>query len=220
MFSPGGFAGLLLALGAGAAIVAAVLVRGRWARFAPLVAAGALVFQVVHVVEHALQAIAWAGDPGSRPWITPWAAETATGVGHWCVVLAPASSPNPLGTELLHLFGNVIFLAGLVVLLGLPQLADRRLARTAVLIQGLHVLEHVVLTGTLVTTGTAFGVSTQLDQFLPVGPTTVRVLFHFGINALATAYAVAAIHAVGWRRWPAALGALSLSRRVPTQRPS
>ena len=116
MFTAGGVAGLMLALGAGGAIIAAVAVRGRWRRFAPLVAAGALVFQVVHVIEHGLQVAVWAGEPGARPWISPWAAETATGVGHWCSILAPASSPNPLGTELLHLYGNVIFLAGLVVL--------------------------------------------------------------------------------------------------------
>lgn len=205
MFTAGGVAGLVLAVGAGVAIVAAVMVRGRWRRYAPIVAAGALAFQVVHVVEHGLQVAVWAAEPAAQPWISPWAAETATGVGHWCSILAPASSPNPLGTELLHLYGNVIFLAGLVVLVGLPRLADHRLARAAVLIQGLHVLEHVVLSGTLVATGSAFGLSTQLDQVLPLGASTTRVLFHFGINAVATAYALAAVRRVGWRTWSDAL---------------
>lgn len=205
MFTAGGVAGLVLALGAGVAVLAAVMVRGRWRRYAPVVAAGALVFQLVHVLEHGLQVAVWAGEPGARPWISPWAAETATGVGHWCSILAPASSPNPLGTELLHLYGNVIFLAGLVVLTGLPRLADHRLARTAMLIQAVHVAEHVVLSTTLVTTGTAYGVSTQLDQVLPVGASTTRVLFHFGINAVATVYAVLAVRRAGWRRWSEAL---------------
>ncbi|MEM8902615.1 MAG: DUF6008 family protein [Actinomycetota bacterium] len=205
MFTAGGVAGLMLALGAGGAIIAAVAVRGRWRRFAPLVAAGALVFQVVHVIEHGLQVAVWAGEPGARPWISPWAAETATGVGHWCSILAPASSPNPLGTELLHLYGNVIFLAGLVVLVGLPHLADHRLARIAMLIQVVHVAEHVVLSGTLVATGTAHGLSTHLDQVLPIGASTTRVLFHFGINAVATAYAVLAVRRAGWRPWSSAL---------------
>lgn len=220
MYSAGGFAGLALTVGAIGAVVAAALVSGRWARCAALVAGGALLFQLVHVVEHGLQVVAWAADPGDRPWISPWAAETAVGVGHWCSILAPGSGPNPLGTELLHLFGNVIFLAGLVVLLGLPELADRRWARAAVLVQGVHVIEHVVLTVTLVATGTAYGLSTQLDQVLPVGPSTTRVLFHFGINAIGTAFAVTAIHRAGWRRWPSAVGEAWSPRAVPAGRPS
>ena len=86
--------------------------------------------------------------------------------------------------------------------------ADRRLGGTALAIQGLHVLEHVVLTGSLVATGSAFGLSTRLDEVLPWGASTVRVLFHFGVNAVATTHTIAAVReavrAAGWRRWPAA----------------
>ncbi len=209
MFSLGGLAGLLLAVGAGGSVVAASRVRGRWSHLGPLVAAGALAFQLIHVVEHALQVVVWAGDPGARPWMSPWAMATAHGVGDWFAFIAPASGTQPLGMELLHLFGNVIFLAGLVVLLGLGRLADQRYVRIAVVIQSLHVLEHVMLTMTLVTSGAALGLSTELDQVLPVGPSTTRVLFHFGINAVATAYAAAAIHAVGWRRWSGVLRSTS-----------
>ena len=74
------------------------------------------------------------------------------------------------------------------------------------MIQGLHVLEHVVLTGTLILTGTAHGVSTMIDDVVPVGGPTARVWFHFGINAFATAYAIAAVRAVGWRPWVAVIG--------------
>lgn len=137
------------------------------------------------------------GSRRGRPTLRP---ASVTGAACW--------RPPPLGTELLHLFGNVIFLARLVVLAGLLHLADRRLGGTALAIQGLHVLEHVVLTGSLVATGSAFGLSTRLDEVLPWGASTVRVLFHFGVNAVATTHTIAAVReavrAAGWRRWPAA----------------
>jgi hypothetical protein len=46
----------------------------------------------------------------------------------------------------------------------------------------------------------------MLDDVLPVGGPYARVLFHFGINAVGTVYAVAATHAAGWQRWASAIG--------------
>lgn len=208
MFTVSGLAGLVLVLGAAVAVAAVFFVRGRPVRLGATVVAGALAFQLIHVFEHGLQVAVWAGDPSARPWMSSWAAGTASGVGQWCSLVATSSGAKPLGTEMLHLLGNVIFVAGLAVMVSLGALVHLGHARKALAIQCLHVLEHVVLTGTLVVTGTAYGASTVLNDVLPVGGATARVLFHFGINAAATFYAVRAVHSAGWRRWVSVIGSL------------
>lgn len=168
-----------------------------------VVAAGGLVFQVVHVLEHAAQSAAWMAQSDQPPWLTPWVAAGRDWLAH--------GGDIALGNELLHLIGNLVFLVGLAALAGIAgRLGDRRpRAPTAALwIQALHVVEHAALTVSTATLGTAVGVTTVFGQ-LPPGPAlwTLRVVAHFTINVAATVAAVWAVHDM-WQAggWVAAAG--------------
>ncbi len=163
-----------------------------------VVAAGGMLFQVVHALEHAAQSAVWTAHLDQPPWLTPWAAAGRDWLAH--------GGDIALGSELLHLVGNLVFLVGLVALAGIAgRRGDRRpRALTAALwIQVLHVVEHAALTASAATLGTAVGVTTALGQ-LPPGPAlwSLRVVAHFTINAVATVAAVWALHdmwqAGGW----------------------
>lgn len=156
-----------------------------------LVAGAGLTFQLVHAAEHLAQAGAWALRPSQPPWLTPWAAagRDALAVGGDAVA----------GNELLHLLGNAIFMAGLVALAGVARRRSSRgrALRFAVVVQGVHVAEHVALTGSVLLGGRAIGVTT-LFGLLDAGPTlwTLRVAAHFALNAVATAAAGLAVATV------------------------
>jgi hypothetical protein len=155
-----------------------------------VVAIAGLSFQVVHVLEHAAQTAAWTTHPDQPPWLTPWAATGRDWLAH--------GGDIALGNELLHLVGNLAFLAGLAALAGIVARfgVHRPRSLTAALwIQGLHVAEHAALTASTATLGTSVGVTTALSQ-LPPGPGlwTLRVLAHFTINVAATAAMVLALH--------------------------
>lgn len=157
-----------------------------------VVAAAGLLFQIIHVLEHAAQTAAWMAHPNQPPWLTPWAATGRDWLAH--------GGDIALGNELLHLVGNLVFLAGLAALAGIVARfgAHRPRALTAALwIQGLHLAEHAALTASTAIAGTAVGVTTALGQ-LPPGPGlwTLRVIAHFTINAAATVAMLCALHDV------------------------
>jgi hypothetical protein len=165
------------------------------------IAATGLGFQAVHALEHFVQIGAWAISPGRTPFLTPWATAGRD-------VLAVGGNVA-IGEELLHLSGNVVFLAGLVALAVLASRSGEgrsRSLRLALLIQGLHVLEHAVLTATAALGGRALGVTTAFGLFEP-GPLlwTYRPMAHFVLNAVATAFAIHATarfaRATGLRMW-------------------
>lgn len=151
-------------------------------------AVSALAFQAVHLIEHVAQLGYWIGHPLEAPWLTPWAIEGRE-------VLA-ASGNLALGNELLHLVGNLIFLGGLLALVLYCRRREeeaRSPLRVAMVVQGIHVAEHVVLTATTAVWGEAAGLSTFFG--LVSGPvmTSYRVWFHFLINLVATWFAARAV---------------------------
>lgn len=151
-------------------------------------AVSALVFQAVHLIEHMAQLGYWIARPLEAPWLTPWAdagrAQLAVG------------GNVALGNEILHLVGNVIFLAGLVAVLFYVRrlgLEVPSALRVAFVVQGVHVIEHVALTTTAALWGNSVGISTFLG--LVDGPvmTSYRVWFHFLINLAASWFAARAV---------------------------
>lgn len=151
-------------------------------------AVSALVFQAVHLIEHMAQLGYWIARPLEAPWLTPWAdagrAQLAVG------------GNAALGNEILHLVGNVIFLAGLVALLSYVHRLGLEMSsalRVAFVVQGVHVIEHVALTTTAALWGEAVGISTFFG--LVDGPvmTSYRVWFHFLINLVASWFAARAV---------------------------
>lgn len=153
-----------------------------------VIAVGCLGFQLVHGLEHVAQVVAWIAAPDKPPFLTPWAV-----VGRDALAV---DGDMALGNELLHLFGNLVFAAGLLALgwLARPARSWSRSLSVAVVVQGLHVAEHVALTVTAAWVGTAIGLTT-LFGILDAGPGlwTLRVLAHFVLNAVATMAAGVAV---------------------------
>ncbi|GAA3500069.1 DUF6008 family protein [Streptomyces prasinosporus] len=151
--------------------------------------------QIGHFQEHAAQAAYWVANPYSPAWMTPWADSLARGMGQ-----VDPSKPA-LGMEILHLTGNFIFLAGLVGIVQITRrvagcLASRKWARMGVWMQGIHGLEHVVLTASVALgAGRAIGLSTWFGAVEP-GPAlvTYRVWWHFVANLIGTAILTIALY--------------------------
>lgn len=154
-----------------------------------------LAFQAVHALEHVLQVGYWLWHPTEAPWLTPWASSGQD-------VLARLAGGNAgAGIELLHLIGNLIFLAALGALRWWASAAEPWSLRQALAVQGVHVGEHVLLTATTMTLGQALGVTTGFGLLSPgtAIATTIRVWSHFGLNLVATWFALSALRQVTTR---------------------
>ncbi len=156
------------------------------------VAAGGLTFQIIHVLEHGLQLAFWFTKPDGTPWLSPWASGTADGLFYFCSLVPSGGAPRSLGVEMLHLTGNVVFLGALTAW----QIAMRSQSRSiaslnrAEAVQIFHVAEHILLVGTLLAFGKANGLSTMFGLVEGSALVASRVWFHFGINAIATGFAL------------------------------
>ncbi|MFE7134294.1 DUF6008 family protein [Streptomyces sp. NPDC057638] len=154
---------------------------------AGLIALG-VIGQIGHFQEHVAQAGYWIANPYSPSWMTPWANSIARGMGE-----IDMTKPG-LGMEILHLTGNFIFLAGLVGIVQITARAGRDLtsrtwARMGVWMQGLHGVEHIILTASVALGASrAIGLSTWFGAIDP-GPAlvTYRVWWHFVANLIGTA---------------------------------
>lgn len=170
------------------AITALKMRPGAW-RVVRDIAVFALVFQVVHFVEHVAQLGYWISHPTEAPWLTPWA---ITG-RNWLIVDGTPAS----GNELLHLVGNLIFLVGLVALVVLAGRGARGekipFLRAAFWVQTAHVFEHLLLTGTYLAFGTAAGATTLFGAAQGPFGAGLRVWTHFLLNLVGTYLAVRAL---------------------------
>ncbi len=178
------------------------------------IAAGGLVFQVVHVLEHLLQFGFWITQPGERPWLSSWAGGTADALAYFCGLIDALDRPS-VGVEMLHLTGNLIFLGALAAWQMHARLNRRPVIRSldrAELVQRVHVIEHILLVTTLLILGTPDGLSTAFGLVEGQGLVALRVCFHFGINAVATTFAVHA--AIEERRWHHRFSAVDLNLAV------
>ncbi|MFB7468811.1 DUF6008 family protein [Streptomyces sp. NPDC056224] len=146
-----------------------------------------VVGQLGHFQEHVSQAGYWITHPMSPAWMTPWANSLSRGMGQ-----IDTTKPS-LGMEILHLTGNFIFLAGLVGIVLITKratghLQSRKWAKMGVWMQGIHGIEHIVLTVSVALGASrAIGLSTWFGA-IPPGPalTTYRVWWHFVANLIGT----------------------------------
>ena len=176
-------------------------------------ATAALSFQVFHLAEHTVQLAMWVRHPQRGPWMSPWANALAVRLGRVDPGrLAETTVSVARGVEYLHLVGNLVFLGGVVALwlLARPHPAARSSARRALIIQSLHVVEHVVLVSSFLLAGRPIGLSTLFGLIDGTRLTTSRVWWHGGVNLLATAVCVQAV---------LALRSAYSQRRTPSQRP-
>jgi len=152
-------------------------------------------FQAGHMFEHIAP---FMGIHGSDEFMTPWGEALAGGYQR----LDPH---NPYaGMEILHLVGNATFLVGVVALVALtgrlaPDGPAHHSARWCLWIQGAHVVEHVLLTTTVLLGGKAFGLS---SFFVPLDSDSAmwiyRLWWHFAVNLVATILMAKAVYEV-WR---------------------
>ncbi|PRX44678.1 hypothetical protein B0I33_111192 [Prauserella shujinwangii] len=200
--------------------VLAYALRGPLPPWLPRVAAGVITAGVVgqlgHVQEHVAQAAYWVLHPEEPAWMTPWGDGLARGFH------ALAGGQHALGMELLHLTGNVVFLAGLVGVALVARHAAafraRRWARMGVWMQGLHGLEHLVLTVSVALGGPAVGLSTWFGTIEP-GPAlwTYRIWWHFLANVAGSIVLTVALCLL-WAERDRVAGSWSGARRVTPQR--
>ena len=159
-------------------------------RVAQCVLIGGLAFQLLHFSEHAIQLGHWFLQPRERPWLS-------TGGTLLRDQLAINNAGVAVRNELLHLVGNLFFLSAVVAIVFLADragTASDRLAHRALVVQGVHFLEHLLLTVTVVATGIPYGASTFFGLVEGAGATSLRVWMHFLLNLGATWYAVLAAH--------------------------
>ncbi|MEU2282469.1 DUF6008 family protein [Streptomyces sp. NPDC013178] len=146
-----------------------------------------VVGQIGHFQEHVAQAGYWIAHPYSPAWMTPWADSLARGMGQ-----IDMTKPS-LGMEILHLTGNFIFLAGLVGIVQITrrvggELKSRKWAKMGVWMQGIHGVEHVVLTlSVALGASRAIGLSTWFGAVEPgAALVTYRIWWHFVFNLVGT----------------------------------
>ncbi|WP_244231342.1 DUF6008 family protein [Saccharomonospora piscinae] len=172
--------------------------------------------QLGHVQEHFAQVGYWVAHPNEKAWMTPLGTGLADGFGQ----VAP-DKPS-LGMEILHMVGNFIFLAGLVGVVLITRRAlhtrARRWGVMGTIMQGIHGVEHVVLTlSVALGASQAIGFSTFFGLLDPgSGLTTYRVWWHFVANVVGSViFAIALYHLWKERREVAN----SFDRSVPVPRP-
>ncbi|MGY0071998.1 DUF6008 family protein (plasmid) [Streptomyces sp. QTS137] len=158
-----------------------------------------VVGQLGHFQEHVAQAAYWIAHPYDPAWMTPWADSFARGMGQ-----IDTAKPS-LGMEILHLVGNLIFLAGLVGIVQITKrvsgsLQSRKWARMGVWMQGIHGVEHLVLTlSVALGASRAIGLSTWFGVLDPgAALTTYRVWWHFVANLIGTGILLLAMYHL-WR---------------------
>ncbi len=157
-----------------------------------------IIGQLGHVQEHVAQVGYWLEHPNDKAWMTPLGTGLANGLGQ----VAP-DKPS-LGMEILHFTGNLIFLAGLVGVVLITRRAvstkARKWGRMGVLMQGIHGVEHLVLTlSVALGASQAIGLSTWFGLLEPgPGLWTYRIWWHFVANVVGSViFAIALYHL--WR---------------------
>jgi len=136
-------------------------------------------FQAGHFTEHAIQAHEWLFTDRTKPWMSD--------IAMWLSMHMGATMP--VGMELLHLTGNLIFLVTLLAWCVLWS--PNSLMRKAFIVEAFHLTEHINLTATVLLYGKAIGWST-LFGYAPTlfghdGAVGFRVLWHFGMNLIPSA---------------------------------
>ncbi len=155
-----------------------------------VIATLALAFQVGHFFEHFAQFAIWVlGDLSeicgrNTPWMSAWATDMVDSLGAFFAPSAPRARQSMLGLETLHTVGNSIFLVGIG---SCYLLTKNKYVRYAFIIEGLHLCEHIMLTGSAFYVGRPIGLSTLFGEAINLLPSKewvvgYRVSWHFVMN--------------------------------------
>lgn len=156
----------------------------------------AMAFQVGHFAEHAFQFVVWLlGDLSGicgrdTPWMSSPVTDAVRYVGALVMPDVPAKRQMMIGLEVLHLWGNSVFLTGLICLhMWLPS----KWVRWACYIEGFHLCEHIALTWTAMYIGKPIGISTLFGYAPDYGrefAVGYRVTWHFVMNLFPMPFAM------------------------------
>jgi hypothetical protein len=143
-----------------------------------------LFFQFIHSLEHIAQAGVWTFGSKDKLYMTSLGMWGMDKVGELFFSNEEPVRKGKLGFELLHLFGNGIFLLGIM---GLLYFVKSKKVIWALLIEGFHFFEHLNLTMSMIFFDMPVGFSTLFG----VGMTEVayiayRVWWHFLFNIIPT----------------------------------
>ena len=152
-----------------------------------------LIFQIGHFLEHTVQMSVFVFGDRSVPYMSPVATLLTHAIGGLVVPGATMARQMAVGMEILHLIGNLIFLATIA---GLCALVKSKALRTALWIETFHLYEHVMLTSTVLFLGKAVGLSTLFGGADLVGhefAVGFRVTWHFVMNAVPTIFVMSGL---------------------------
>jgi hypothetical protein len=198
------------------AVLALVGTRRRLAAVTAVVAGFGL--QTFHTFEHLVQVRFWSDNPWSAPFMSPLAKKAASGLESIATSVFSLPTRPTLGMELLHLVGNTLFLLGIFALLvGKPFSSRRQPALFAFIFEGLHLLEHMVLTSFVIAGRPAWGSSTLFNALSGAQLSTHRIWWHLVMNVAALAlftYALVRPVLAGRMRL-LAIGLLAVSNFAP-----
>jgi hypothetical protein len=178
-----------------------------------LVALG-LAFQVGHFAEHAFQFGIWVSGTyhyiaatfcgRDMPYMSPPLTAAVRWVGAWLFPDASPARQMMLGMELLHLGGNLAFLATIG---GVSYFCPSKWVRYAFYIEGFHLCEHLALYLTAYYLGAPMALSTlfgrSAEWFGKEGAVGYRVTWHFAMNLLPMPFVMIGMMKHDWKREPA-----------------
>jgi hypothetical protein len=170
------------------ALLVVALLGIRVRMFAWIAVVGGVALQGFHSLEHVVQVVFWGRDPYAAPYMSPLAKQAAAGLESIAANTFGFRGIPTLGMELLHLVGNTLFLLGVLsLLIGIPFSNRRGAATIAFVFEGTHLLEHVVLTSTVLNGSPAWGSSTLFANLSGAQLSTHRIWWHLVMNVAALA---------------------------------
>lgn len=174
-------------------------IRSRVAAY--LAVAAGFGLQTFHTFEHVIQVVFWGRNPWAPGYMSPVAKKAAAGLESIAASAMGWTGRSTLGMELLHLVGNTLFLLGIAALLiGKPFASKRHGAILAFSFEGLHLVEHIILTTTTVAGYPAWGNSTLFNTISGSQLSSHRIWWHFVMNVAALILFAFALFSEGFSR--------------------
>lgn len=148
-----------------------------------LLAATTIGFQAFHTLEHIIQTVFWSKNMWSAPYMTPFAKSIASGLETIHRKYIDITPSPTLGMELLHFYGNLVFLTGILALYISPHfIARRNLIKYPLIFEGIHLLEHTTLLFSVILGAAPWGASTLFSSLTGSQLSIHRIWWHLIMN--------------------------------------
>jgi hypothetical protein len=159
-----------------------------------LLAAAVVGFQAFHTLEHLIQTAFWSQNMWSAPYMTPFAKSIGSGLETIHRKYFDITASPTLGMELLHFYGNLVFLIGILALYISPHfIARRNLIKYPLVFEGVHLLEHTTLLISVIMGAAPWGASTLFSSLTGSQLSIHRIWWHLIMNFTAFLLTVLAL---------------------------